>query len=110
MEQLIDAWLVAHPEHPPIPHLEDDAPGGVSSSAAHANAAIGATDPGEAPDAADATRDAPAAGGDADPEDAPMSDATDATDAADPAAPDPDADADPDADPDRATTTPAAAG
>ena len=54
VEQLVDAWLAAHPEHPPIPHLEDDAPGGVSSSAAEANAAIGATDPGEALDA-DAT-------------------------------------------------------
>ena len=45
------AWLAAHPEHPPIPHLEDDepnlteetvAPGGT----AEANANIGATDPG----------------------------------------------------------------
>jgi len=50
VEQLVDAWLAAHPEHPPIPHLEDDAPGGVSSSAAEANAAVGATDPGEVPE------------------------------------------------------------
>ena len=57
VEQLVDAWLAAHPEHPPIPHLEDDAPGGVSSSVAEANAAIGATDPGEAldPDATGST-------------------------------------------------------
>lgn len=46
VEQLVDAWLAAHPEHPAIPHLEDDAPSGVESSAAEANAAIGATDPG----------------------------------------------------------------
>ena len=39
-------WLAAHPEHPAIPHLEDDAPSGVDTSAAEANAAIGATDPG----------------------------------------------------------------
>ena len=84
VEQLIDAWLAAHPDHPPIPHLEDDAPG-VSSSAAQANAAIGGTDPGEVLDA----------GGEA------------ADRAADPEA-DPDAEADADADP--ATTSPAAAG
>jgi trigger factor len=47
VEQLVDAWLAAHPEHPAIPHLEDDAPSGVASSAAEANAAIGGTDPGE---------------------------------------------------------------
>ena len=26
VERLVDAWLAAHPEHPPLPHLEDDAP------------------------------------------------------------------------------------
>jgi trigger factor len=46
VEQLVDGWLAAHPEHPVIPHLEEDAPSGVSSSAAQANAAIDATDPG----------------------------------------------------------------
>jgi trigger factor len=46
VEQLVDEWLAAHPEHPAIPHLEDDAPSSVSSSAAEANAAIDATDPG----------------------------------------------------------------
>lgn len=46
VEQLVDAWLAAHPEHPAIPHLEDDAPSGVDSSAAAANASIDATDPG----------------------------------------------------------------
>jgi trigger factor len=24
VEKLVDEWLVAHPEHPPLPHLEDD--------------------------------------------------------------------------------------
>ncbi len=46
VEQLVDGWLAAHPDHPPIPHLEDDAPAGVTSSDAAANAAIDATDPG----------------------------------------------------------------
>jgi trigger factor len=46
VEQLVDAWLAAHPEHPAIPHLEEDAPSGVDTSAAAANAAIDATDPG----------------------------------------------------------------
>ncbi|MBI2776575.1 MAG: trigger factor [Chloroflexi bacterium] len=45
VEQLVNAWLAAHPEHPAIPHLEDDAPSGVTSSTAEANAAIGAPDP-----------------------------------------------------------------
>lgn len=26
VEHLIDAWLAAHPDHPPLPHLEDDRP------------------------------------------------------------------------------------
>ncbi|HEX5590313.1 MAG TPA: trigger factor, partial [Candidatus Limnocylindrales bacterium] len=47
VEQLVEAWLAAHPDHPPIPHLEDDAPSGVSSASAEASAAIDATDPGE---------------------------------------------------------------
>ena len=47
VETLIDDWLAAHPEHPPLPHLED-APGVAPSSddQAEANAAIDATDPG----------------------------------------------------------------
>src|SRR6185369_13095032 len=24
IEKLVDEWLAAHPEHPPLPHLEDD--------------------------------------------------------------------------------------
>jgi len=46
VEQLVSAWLAAHPEHPALPHLEDDVPSGVGSSSAEANAAIDATDPG----------------------------------------------------------------
>jgi len=29
VEKLVDEWLAAHPEHPPLPHLEDDEPGGL---------------------------------------------------------------------------------
>jgi trigger factor len=46
VERLIDAWLEAHPEHPPLPHLEDVAGGAVSGESAKASAGIGATDPG----------------------------------------------------------------
>jgi trigger factor len=51
VEQLVDGWLAAHPDHPPIPHVEEDARGGVASSSAEANAAVGATDPGEVAEA-----------------------------------------------------------
>ncbi|MBI2780445.1 MAG: trigger factor [Chloroflexi bacterium] len=30
VEKLVDEWLAAHPEHPPLPHLEDDEPGAMS--------------------------------------------------------------------------------
>ena len=46
METLIDRWLADHPEHPPLPHLEDAEPSVVDGEGAEANAAIGATDPG----------------------------------------------------------------
>jgi trigger factor len=46
VEKLIDEWLAAHPEHPPLPHLEDDEPASIEAEAAESNAAIGATDPG----------------------------------------------------------------
>jgi hypothetical protein len=26
VEKLVDEWLAAHPEHPPLPHIEDDEP------------------------------------------------------------------------------------
>jgi trigger factor len=45
VEKLIDEWLAAHPEHPPLPHLEDDEAGSLDAEA-QANASIGAADPG----------------------------------------------------------------
>ena len=50
VETLVDRWLAAHPEHPPLPHLEDDAPSAVDAAGAEAAASIGATDPGAIPD------------------------------------------------------------
>ncbi|TAL13104.1 MAG: trigger factor, partial [Chloroflexota bacterium] len=44
VEQLVDEWLAAHPDHPALPHLEDVP--GMDASAAEANASIDATDPG----------------------------------------------------------------
>jgi len=46
VEGLIDQWLAAHPDHPPLPHLEDQPGFAVDNTQAEANAAIGATDPG----------------------------------------------------------------
>ena len=73
VETIIDRWLVDHPEHPPLPHLEDAPPSAVGTAGAQANASTGATDPGsvladepggEAPRAADAaTADEPTAAG-----------------------------------------------
>ena len=51
VETLVDRWLAAHPEHPALPHLEDDAPSAVDAPQAEANASIDATDPGAIPDA-----------------------------------------------------------
>jgi len=45
VEGLVDAWLAAHPEHPALPHLEDDGNLGIEAEVASSNAAIGATDP-----------------------------------------------------------------
>jgi trigger factor len=53
VETLVDRWLSAHPEHPALPHAEDDG-SAVSGSGAEANAAIDATDPGAIPDAIEA--------------------------------------------------------
>jgi trigger factor len=50
VETLVDRWLAAHPEHPALPHLEDDAPSALDGAQAEANASIGATDPGAIPD------------------------------------------------------------
>jgi trigger factor len=35
VEQIIDAWLVEHPEHPPLPHLEDRASAMEAGPVAH---------------------------------------------------------------------------
>jgi hypothetical protein len=45
VEGLVDAWLAAHPEHPALPHLEDDGNPAVEADEAGSIAAIGATDP-----------------------------------------------------------------
>jgi trigger factor len=49
VEMLVDRWLAAHPDHPPLPHLEDDVPSAVDAPQAEAAAAIDATDPGSIP-------------------------------------------------------------
>ena len=53
VETLVDRWLAAHPEHPALPHLEDDAPSAIEAPEAEAAAAIDATDPGAIPGAGD---------------------------------------------------------
>jgi len=45
VEKLIDEWLAAHPDHPPIPHAESDEPAAIDAASVEASAAIGATDP-----------------------------------------------------------------
>src|SRR4029078_13417904 len=46
VETIIDQWLLDHPEHPALPHLEDAPASAVANEQAQANAYIGATDPG----------------------------------------------------------------
>ena len=51
VEKLIDEWLASHPEHPPLPHLEDVEPSLTETTAepggtAESTANVGATDPG----------------------------------------------------------------
>jgi FKBP-type peptidyl-prolyl cis-trans isomerase (trigger factor) len=38
VERLVDDWLAAHPDHRPLPHLEDDMPSAVDEPAAAAAA------------------------------------------------------------------------
>ena len=57
VEAIIDEWLTEHPEHAPLPHLEDGPSSAVEGGQAAANAAIDATDPGSVLD------DVPAAAG-----------------------------------------------
>ena len=42
VEGLIDEWLTAHPEHPPLPHLEDAPASTIEGGEAAANASIAA--------------------------------------------------------------------
>jgi len=46
VERLIDEWLADHPDHPPLPHLEDAEASTIEGGQATANAAVDATDPG----------------------------------------------------------------
>ena len=41
VEKLVDEWLAAHPEHPPLPHLEDDEPSSISEPEPDALVAAG---------------------------------------------------------------------
>jgi trigger factor len=45
VERLVDEWLAARPDHPALPHLEDDAGSALGDASAEANASIGASDP-----------------------------------------------------------------
>jgi trigger factor len=64
VERIIDGWLAAHPDHVPLPHLEDGPASAVADDQAQANASIGATDPGAVLDAAITTpADEPAPAG-----------------------------------------------
>jgi hypothetical protein len=53
VERLIDEWLAAHPEHPPLLHLEDAVGSAVTAETAQANATIETADPGTVVDDAD---------------------------------------------------------
>ena len=46
VEGLIDGWLAAHPDHAPLPHLEDAPSSAIEGGVAAANASVDATDPG----------------------------------------------------------------
>jgi trigger factor len=46
VERLVDDWLGSHPDHPPIPHIEDGPGDTVDEDQARSVAAIDATDPG----------------------------------------------------------------
>ena len=46
VEQLVDDWLAAHPEHPAIPHIEDGPADSVDEDQARSVADVDATDPG----------------------------------------------------------------
>jgi len=47
VERLVDEWLAAHPDHPALPHAdEDDQRSVIQSSAAESSASVSVTDPG----------------------------------------------------------------
>ena len=62
VEKLVDDWLAAHPEHPPLPHAEDGPGSALEAGSTTSTTAIGATAPGSIGDAgpADAAPDAAA--------------------------------------------------
>ena len=39
VEKLVDEWLAAHPDHPALPHLEDDEPIEIAAPASDADPA-----------------------------------------------------------------------
>lgn len=45
VESLVDGWLAAHPEHPALPHAEEDDRSAVRDASTASAAAIGATEP-----------------------------------------------------------------
>ncbi len=57
VENLVERWLAAHPEHPALPHIEDDGPDAMDTPQAEASAATGATDPGSLPGGHDQDHD-----------------------------------------------------
>jgi trigger factor len=63
VETLIDRWLAEHPDHPALPHLEDQPASAVADAGAQANASIGATDPGSVVEAPATPIDEPTAAG-----------------------------------------------
>ena len=68
VESLVDRWLAAHPDHPALPHFEEDDEQAAVDAGAVAAAAIGMTDPSVVldaevdPDADDGSAGDPAAG------------------------------------------------
>ena len=49
VEKLVDEWLAAHPEHPPLPHLEDDEPDALADAGEPSASESGQLDRGREP-------------------------------------------------------------
>ncbi len=62
VEQLVDDWLAAHPEHPPLPHIEESEQAAVGGESVQAAASIGATDPAVVLEEDDAASETPGSG------------------------------------------------